>query len=570
MSRRAAVAVTALVIIQLVGGPMVVAAASTFFAGGGSTFQTDSGLSVTLGDDQQIQSGNPFGSDQSVTLANVTVDSADGGSLRLDATPAGTTDDRITVSNLDSGAAQTTITHPNGSAITIGSSDSVTQLTFNDTIAVGDDERDFQLSTASQTTVIVDTGGQGATAVSAGGSTLDDGDVQPDGTVRFEIPSGTSDVYLQDSASSLFVFNESAPTNLVNDGTGIRVRLFQDGDDEIVERNITDGEVELPDISSDERFVATVQANETEYYYRRIPIRNLQEQQEIYLLPKAADAATVEFTLSDRTGRFQNPTIRVKKPIRKDYDGDGSNETRYQTVVGDSFGTSGALTLNLERQQRYRLVLRNSNGARRVLGAFTPEQDAQRVPLTVAQVDLAPEEGESGVAVDASFEEQSGSGGIVRALYEDPNNDTSEVVVDVIRTDTQTNQTIASNVRVTGPLGRVTQTFAVNETPQNATYLVEFEAIRNGERITASRQLGNIPAWRLGYLNDQVRSLTAWVALIALSGLVVIRAPRIAAVLAVVLATVFSTLGLISVGPVPLGIAGATAILFVVSRGVGQ
>jgi len=50
----------------------------------------------------------------------------------------------------------------------------------------------------------------------------------------------------------------------------------------------------------------------------------------------------------------------------------------------------------------------------------------------------------------------------------------------------------------------------------------------------------------------------------------VIRTPRIAAVVGVVLATLFSTLGIISVGPVPLGIAGATAVLFVVSRGVGQ
>jgi len=93
---------------------------------------------------------------------------------------------------------------------------------------------------------------------------------------------------------------------------------------------------------------------------------------------------------------------------------------------------------------------------------------------------------------------------------------------------------------------------------------------RGGQRRQASIQLGNVGEWRLDYLNDQVASLAAWVTTIAITGLVVIRTPRIAAVVGVVLATLFSTLGIISVGPVPLGIAGATAVLFVVSRGVGQ
>jgi hypothetical protein len=80
---------------------------------------------------------------------------------------------------------------------------------------------------------------------------------------------------------------------------------------------------------------------------------------------------------------------------------------------------------------------------------------------------------------------------------------------------------------------------------------------------------GELGDWDQG-LSPLVSSLMAWVSLVGITGLVVIRTPRLAAIVAVVLAAGFSTLGFINVGAVPLGIAGATAVLFVVSRGVGQ
>lgn len=567
--RRTAQLVTLLVLVQLAAGPLAMAATSTYFAGSGATYQTDSGLAVELQDDRQIESGNPFPTSDSVELKNVTLRSTNGGAARLDEVPADSADPRVVVSNLDGGSGQgVTFVHPSTTRVGVAQGNSASQITINGSIGIGDGARDLQVSAASSTTVLVDTNGKGVTAVDSGGNTIDEATIRPSGIAEIELSSGTTDVYLESSASQLFVFNETSSTNLVKDGTGIRVRFFREGTDDVIEKNVTDGTVDLAQLQSDEDFVVTVRANETQYHYRRIPIESLQEQQEVYLLPKGSDNATVDFSLTDRTGRFQNPTLRVEKPIRKDFDSDSQNETRYQTVVGDTFGTSGSLTLNLERNERYRLVVKNQDGERRVLGSFTPDLKAQQVPLTIAQVQLAPDAGESGVATDAELVEQADGSYDLRTLYEDANNQTSEVTITVTNSSNAT--VIGPTTFDNGPYGRLVNTYDVNGTPENETYTVEYEAIRNGETLTLVERIGNISPWNIGYLSDLVSSLTAWVALLGLAGLMVIRAPRIGAVATVVVATIFATLGFISVGPVPLGIAGATAILFVVSRGTGQ
>jgi hypothetical protein len=344
---------------------------------------------------------------------------------------------------------------------------------------------------------------------------------------------------------------------------------FFDESDTVFRRTTTDGTVDLSGLpAAPEQGYQIDVENGAAYRSRSVVIDSLFSQQAVYLLPANATTTTVEFRLTDRTGRFQQPRLNVRKPITKDFDGDGNKTTQFRTVVSDKFSAAQSLTLTLERGTRHRLEIVNENGATRTLGSYTPSTQTDVQQLTIAQVSLAPEPAQTGVGLDASLTEVGGQR-VVRVVFDDPRTDSTNIDLTVTRTDLSSNQTVAQQ-SIAGPLGRQVSTFVVNASADAPAYTVDVAYDRGGETRQASIQLGNVGEWRLDYLNDQVASLAAWVATIAITGLVVIRTPRIAAVVGVVLATLFSTLGIISVGPVPLGIAGATAVLFVVSRGVGQ
>jgi hypothetical protein len=365
------------------------------------------------------------------------------------------------------------------------------------------------------------------------------------------------------------VFNASDPDSLIT-GTQNEITVsFFGQTDAVFSRTTTTGRVNLSGLPAapDRGYQIDVEDG-ANYQSRSVVIDSLFEQQSVYLLPTNATTTTVEFRLTDRTGRFQQPRLNVRKPITKDFNGDGNKSTQFRTVVSDEFSAAQSLTLTLERGTRHRLEIVNENGATRTLGSYTPSTATDVQQLTIAQVSLAPEPAQTGVGLDASLTEASGQR-VVRLVFDDPRNQSTNIDLTVTRTDLNSNQTVAQQ-SIAGPIGRQVSTFVVNATADAPAYNVEISYDRGGQTRQASIQLGNVGEWRLAYLNDQVASLTAWVITIAITGLVVIRTPRIAAVVAVVLTTLFSTLGIISVGPVPLGIAGATAVLFVVSRGVGQ
>jgi hypothetical protein len=192
---------------------------------------------------------------------------------------------------------------------------------------------------------------------------------------------------------------------------------------------------------------------------------------------------------------------------------------------------------------------------------------SQTEQLTVAQVALDPERRDTGVAFTADLNGLDNSSRLLRAVYQDPTNATTSLEFQILRVDTEVNQTVVPTTREDGPLGRVIVSEPVvgNET---AEFVVEFQYLRGGELRTDTVRLGGIKP--LGLPGDpQVLSLLSWVGLIGVTGLVVIRSPRVAALVAAVGASGLSLLGLITVPPVALGIAGAIALLMFVSRGVG-
>lgn len=172
--------------------------------------------------------------------------------------------------------------------------------------------------------------------------------------------TSTKTVY---APSTLYVYNESAPTKLVDNVT-VTVRFFfENQGDLIVTRNVSDGTLNMTGLPADESFIVTAQGEK--YVDRRIYVPSLYETQQVYLLPKSATSVETIFTLEDYTGKFpsENTVLLVQRPL---------NET-WRTVMGDYFGATGQFPAQLAYNVRHRLVLLNTQtGERRILGTYTP------------------------------------------------------------------------------------------------------------------------------------------------------------------------------------------------------
>jgi len=185
--------------------------------------------------------------------------------------------------------------------------------------------------------------------------------------------------YTYEVPSNITIFNETSPSQKITSATAT-LRFFEVGGGEVFERTTSNGKLDLTGLPVQKDMTVVVEASGFET--RRIFLDSIYEQSEVYLLDtsfmNAPATGDVVFTLSDRTGQFPDSTttLRVQRALTKDFDGDGNDETRMQTIAGDKFGASGEFPATLVASSvRYRLVIENEQGDRRVLGAYTATGD---------------------------------------------------------------------------------------------------------------------------------------------------------------------------------------------------
>jgi len=283
--------------------------------------------------------------------------------------------------------------------------------------------------------------------------------------------------------AELEVFNESAPTELV-DNTSLRIRFFGAGD-EVVERTVSDGKLNMTGLPVGQRFVVSVSDDNNKFYYRRIVLESLYEQSEIYLLPRTIDGAEVEFVLQDYTGGEFAPadtTLFIEAPINKDFDGDGDAETRYQNVFGDNFGAAGAFPAVLEANERYRLRIVNDQGNTRVLGSYIATRD-EIERITVKGLTFDPPSGQ-GYETNFSLNNPENDNRTLTWKYIDPNESTTSLDVKVI----SESGTIIYEDSTDSTLGNysIYDLTLANDT----SYTLIWEATRNGEQLSVERPIG--------------------------------------------------------------------------------
>jgi len=557
--------VIALILLAPVG-VAVAQTLSTHSATAGTQYQTNSGVTVTLGDDRSDIDQVPFDGDTTYADKSLRVSGSDA-SVEIDDATYGS--DPVAIRNVDVSGGGVTVERTDLSrSVTFESGDATLFQLRNYT--VGDGAEDFAYASDNGVTVTLDGfDAIGVAAVDTGtGEALDIFSVGPDGEATFELPAGQRSVSLQPTPSELQVRNEANPNELVTGNVSLRARLFA-GEETVIERPVTDGTVSLEGVPLDEELVITVREENADFTYRRILLDSAIETSSIYILPTTEPSAEVRFQLRDDTGRFDGEDTRffVEKPITRDYDGDGTNETRYETISGDRIGADGEFPTILVDAERYRLRVQNDDGEQRVLGSYTV-QGARVSPIPIGEVQFESDI-EQGAAVQAELREAPDGASYeydIRLVYLDTDGGTDSIDVSItnssggaIRPET------TEQINTTAPY---VETYPITE-PFNAeedTATVTIDAQQtDGTVETYTRQLGAVPDLNVP-IDAQILSMLGVIAIVAVAGLFVILSPPLAALVTPGFAGLLVAVGIVPIPMPAVVLAGLVGVLVNVGR----
>lgn len=289
--------------------------------------------------------------------------------------------------------------------------------------------------------------------------------------------------------------NESNETQIINESVTIEATFYSADGTTVIKRSTTDGNISLDGLPTTKEFVITVSAEG--WYDRRVYIDGIYEQSNVYLLNKSAhpNAIQTTFTFEDRTGEFPQDTTTLR--IQRALDPDNDSTYTWETVAGDFFGASGNFPFSGAYQVRYRLVIENSNGETRVLGAFIPTADSTET-LVIGNIQWPIQNGTQQY-FDANLDNNAQE---IQIRYYDHENDTEDIRIRVWEHQNKSNLIYDSNF--SGPYGALAVNVSLTENQTGKTWVANYTAVDNGTTIQGQRIVGSSPmglpvaAWLLG------------------------------------------------------------------------
>lgn len=210
--------------------------------------------------------------------------------------------------------------------------------------------------------------------------------------------------------NTLSVYNESAPTSLINDRQVTLTVYTRQAQTQTF--TTSDGTIDLTGFPVSDPFVVVAEAEDLStgsppsYIDRRVFIQNAYETQSIFLLPENRAHRNVVFQIDDYTGSFppRNTTLQVQRSLNG----------QWRTVLGDYFGAAEQFEAQLRYNTRHRLVLRNAQtGERRVLGTYTPLADAEETIVVSPTGGIEPPDQQPSISVDPSVRTLPAESGVV-------------------------------------------------------------------------------------------------------------------------------------------------------------
>lgn len=283
-----------------------------------------------------------------------------------------------------------------------------------------------------------------------------------------------SETFTFDTYGQVYVKNE---TDLEYSNAPVNA-TFYTGDD-VYTREDT-GNISISGLPIADQFAVDIRAEG--YYDRRVIIDDFQSQQTVYLLPDSRTAATIEFELDDKTGEFpaEESQLLIERVINT------SSGTQYVRVAGDDFDATGAVTMDLEQGQAYRIKVRNSDGDVRSLGRYIPEQSETEI-LTIGQVRF-PAANEDGYIFDASVDtSEEGSDDLV-LKYNDEESISQNLHVVVYERGNRSN--VLFEEQLYGDSNNYKHTEPLTTDQSDTTWVVEWTVERDDEIVENTQYVG--------------------------------------------------------------------------------
>ncbi|WP_226043556.1 sulfite exporter TauE/SafE family protein [Natrinema sp. DC36] len=346
---------------------------------------------------------------------------------------------------------------------------------------------------------------------------------------------------------TLYIRDELNPDELVDDEQfNMTASIYSE--DLTIQEDVTDGKMSLTGLPLDQPIVITVEADN--WNDRRILIRDITRQQNVYLLSEDAESVDMTFVLNDRTRNFpsQDSELYIQKSLAV-----GSDEFRWRTVSGDYFAADGRFETTLAYNDRYRIVIRNAEGDERILGSYIPTSPGPTT-LDIGRIVWSPPEGQA-VVFDANEIEEDGQEKL-RLMYNDTEDATNQL--DITVRNRKNNDIIfeATQYDVTS----YSEIIPLTDNQSEMDLIVTAQADRDGDDFETTVQLGKLEELDLP-IDDKWLRVFAQIFLVAIAGLVAGLISGGGAIIIVAFATALTWLGWIPIHPAALGLAGVIALL---------
>ena len=548
---RVGVATLVVVVVLLLSAPVASVSGPSHQATQGVTYQTNSGLAVTLGDDREVEAV-PFADSQTFRSDGVSISA--NGTADVTVTDQTFGGDTMQLASIDATSTPITATRDSlNTEVTV--SGGTTDIIIHN-VTLDDNATDLEVVAASETNITISgvPADIGLQAVDSNGEEIAGTTDTDNGVAELTIPTGSYSLRLQQGASELEIRNLKTQALVANASNPINVEVeFFAADGEVISRNTTDGTVDLAGLPADQRFSVTVDAGD-DFVTRQVIIPSILEQDTAFLLPQA-NVATVQprFVLEDPSQRFdeEDSEILIERPIEE------GNDTRFVAVAGDRVGLQGFNPV-LEQGQRYRIRVRDpTSGRERQLGAFTPTV-AEQVTLEVTDVEFDSVSETDGLEWAARYQDGENQDTIEFILRDDEPTQSLEYR---IYPRGQPNNTLVSDTAT----GNVTVSEPVPPAQNDSVFVVAFNLTRgSGETISAQRQVSSdqLPVGPSG-LDQNWQTIIAMLVLVGVAGLFGAANPGVGGIATAMVGGVFFLLGWLpdDTGRLMVGLAIFIAVL---------
>lgn len=281
--------------------------------------------------------------------------------------------------------------------------------------------------------------------------------------------------------SDLKILNESNTSALVDNVT-VEIRFYggDSNSDFTVSRETSDGTIDMTGLPADEEFVVVVKADT--YYNRRVYVKSLLAQQRVYLLPSSKKAMYNVFKIDDKSGTY--PAGETRLIIQRGLNVSG--DFQWVTVSGDFFGATNEHKTNLRYNQRYRLIVENNEGDRRVIGAYMATDEDNPKFITIKSIIVDPPEGQSHYGTGWVTREDPNpdndvSERTLRFTYSDPGDLTDSLDLVIYEQGNKSNELVNMTSTDVGTSFAYTYTLSGEQTEK--AWVIDWSAERDGNTI---------------------------------------------------------------------------------------